>query len=228
VKRFGLMLIALAACGGKAKPTLTSLAPGNRVALSVAQAPSGLSAVAVLAEAPEAADDPGGVDCQNGLDPAGKPCDGGPAANPNDGSPDTAKATPSQIVVPRAALQGSAQSTYTALGLSIVSAAAPSTGAAVRFLGGLDASGRFVATGAHASRSTSGRLVGTLQSVARTPNGVSFKLLGQSVEVASAVPFAVVPSVEAAAAQDLDGVTCEQNGQQQGDNASCAAAPAGT
>ena len=226
MKRFGLMLIALAACGGKAKPTLAALAPGNRVAVSVAQAPSGLAAVAVLAEAPEAADDPGGVDCQNGLDPAGKPCDGGPAANPDDGSPDTPKALTSQLVVPRAALQGSAQSTYAALGVKIVSAAPPSTGAAVRFVGGIDASGRFVATGARASRSTSGRLVGALESVARTPDGLSLKLLGQSVEVASAVPFAVVPSVEAAADQDLDGVTCEQNGQQQGDNTGCVA-PAG-
>jgi hypothetical protein len=225
VKRFALMLIALAACGGKAKPTVAALAPGNRVAVSVAQAPTGLAAVAVLAEDPGLADD-GGVDCQNGLDPAGAPCDGGPAANPDDGSPDTPKTMPSQLVVPRAALQGSAQATYAALGVNIVSAVPPSTGAAVRFLGGIDSSGRFVATGARASSSTSGRLVGALESVARTPDGLSLKLLGQSVKVASAVPFAVVPSVEAAAAQDLDGVTCEQNGQQQGDNAGCVA-PAG-
>jgi hypothetical protein len=225
VKRFELILGALIACGGAAKPTLSTLAPGNRVAVSVAPTQSGLAAVAVLAEPPGALDDPGGVDCQNGLDPAGKPCDGGPAANPNDGSAETAEALPSQVVVPRALLQGSSQSTYAALGVNIVSSAPPPAGASVRFLGGLDGSGRFLATGARASNSTSGRLVGTLESVGRTPNGLSLKLLGQSVEVASGVPFAVVPSVEAAADKDLDGVTCEQNGQQQGDNAVCAPPP---
>jgi hypothetical protein len=132
---------------------------------------------------------------------------------------------PSQLVVPRALLQGSAPSTYAALGVNIVSAAPPSAGGAVRFLGSVDGSGRFVATGARASRSTSGRLVGTLESVARTPNGLSLKLLGQSVEVPAGVPFAAVPSVEAAAAQDADGVTCEQNGEQQGANAGCAPPP---
>jgi hypothetical protein len=226
VKNFELILVALVACGGTAKPTLNALAPGNRVAVSVVSAQSGLAAVAVLAEEPGGADDPGGVDCQNGLDPAGNPCDGGPLANPNDGSPDALTATPSQVVVPRAFLQGSAQSAYSALGLQIVSAAPPSAGAAVRFIGGIDGSGRFLATGARASNSTSGRLVGRLQSVARTPKGLSLQLLGQTVDVASAVPFGVVPSLEAAADHDLDGVTCEQNGQQQGDNAGCAPPPA--
>lgn len=221
MKHSQLILVALTACSGAAKPTLSALAPGNRVAVSVAQGKSGLTAVAVLAEDPAGADDPGGVDCQNGLDPAGKPCDGGPAANPDDGSPDAEKSMPSQVVVPQALLQGSAPSTYTALGVNIVSSAPPPAGSAVRFLGGVDGSGRFLATAARPSKSTSGRLVGTLQSVVQTPSGLSVKLVGQSVEVASRVPFAVVPSVEGAAENDLDGVTCEQNGQQQGDNSGC-------
>jgi hypothetical protein len=193
------------------------------VAVSVApSSQGGLTAVAVLTEDPAGAEDDGGVDCQNGLDPAGKPCDGGPAANPDDGSPETAgTASLSQIVVPRALVQGSAQSGYTALGTQIVAASVPATGAAVRFVGTLDKSGRLMATAARASRATSARLVGAVQSVSKTSSGLSLKVVGKTVDVASSVPFAVVPSVETAAEQDLDGVTCEQNGEQQGDNGGC-------
>jgi hypothetical protein len=211
-------------CGAR-KTTLNTLKAGDRVALSVSPAGGALAADAVLAEE-SAGEDPAGdlgVDCQNGLDPKGQPCDGGPDANKDDGSAEDAEpaALPAgQVVVPRGMLQPSGQD-FMALGMELVASTRPPEGAAVRFVGALDARGRFVAASARASRSRTARLVGRLQSVSRDASGLTLKVLGQTVRAKGDVPFGVVTSVEAAAESDADGVTCEQNGQSEGDNSGC-------
>jgi hypothetical protein len=232
MNRFWMVLVAVAACG-QGKRTAAALQPGARVALSVSSAPQGLSATGIVAEASSATaeadaavDDPGGVDCQNGLDPNGKECDGGPAANPTDGSPDAAEvASAGQVVVPKGMLQGTGQPGFSALGMTIVASSALPAGAAVRFLGTVDSSGRFLTTAQRASTATTGRLVGRLESVKPEIGGVSLRLLGQTVHARSDLPLALVESVEAAADKDADGVICDQNGQNEGDNTPCTPPP---
>jgi hypothetical protein len=203
VKRLHLALAALLVLGCADKKTaLDTLKAGSLVAVSVSPAPGGtLTADAVLAEETglEEADlDDDGVDCENGLDPAGRRCD----------------------VVLRGMLQPSGQD-FTALGMQLVASSPPLDGAAIRFVGALDARGRFVATSSRASRSHTARLVGRLESVRREASGLTLEVLGQKVHASSDVPVAVVKSVEAAAENDADGVTCEQNGQNEGDDVGC-------
>ena len=122
-------------------------------------------------------------------------------------------------MVPRGMLQPSGQD-FTALGMQLVASTPPPDGAAVRFIGAIDARGRFVAALARASRSRTARLVGRLESVRRDASGLTLEVLGHK-GASNDVPFAVVESVEAAAESDADGVTCEQNGQNEGDNPGC-------
>lgn len=217
------LAVAVAACAPGAK-TAASLRPGDRVALSVAPTAEGQTAAMILAEgaAEEAGgpDDQGGVDCQNGLDPAGKPCDGGPAANPNDGSTADAADPSGEAVVPETMLH-STGSGFTANGLDILAAGAIPQGVAVRFIGRLDASNRFVATSERASTARTERLVGRIQSVAADKNGLTLRVLGQAVHVSGDEPVEVVDSLEKASAADADGINCDQTGQNQGDNTGC-------
>jgi hypothetical protein len=228
MSRLSILLVALVACkSGPHKQTADSLTAQTRVAVSVSSTPQGLAAAAIVAERSAAAaaeaegatDEPGGVDCQNGLDPKGQPCDGGPAANADDGAPETAAA--GHVVVPRAMLQANG-SGYSALGLTIADGSRLPDGAAVRFIGSLDATGRFVAVATRATSAATGRLMGKVESVSRGTNGeMSLRVLGQTVRARNDLPLSLVTSVETAADQDKDGVTCEQSGDAQGDNSGC-------
>lgn len=219
------LLVALVACGPR-KQTADTLQPQSRVALSVVSTPQGLTAVGILAdrsaESGSGGDDQGGVDCQNGLDPSGKPCDGGPAANTDDGAAEGNPDTPAgQVVVPRDMLQASGAD-YRALGLTIADGARLPDGAAVRFVGSIDSTGRFVTASARPSAATTGRLVGRVQAVSRGPAGeLTLRVLGQTVHARASLPLSLVDSVEAASGQDSDGVNCEQSGDAQGDNTAC-------
>jgi hypothetical protein len=231
MSRFSIVLVALVACGTR-NPTADSLTPRTRVAVSVWSTPQGLTAAGIVAERPSTAaesesatNDPGGVDCQNGLDASGKPCDGGPAANPDDGSAEVAaaKSGDGQVVVPRGMLQASGGAGFNGLGMTIVHGSRLPDGPAVRFIGSLDSTNRFVAVATRTSAASTGRLLGSVESVARgQAGGISLRILGQTVHARGDLPLNLVESVEAASEQDSDGVTCEQTADNQGDNSGCA------
>lgn len=232
-------MLAAAGCGGaklKTAATAGELKPGSRVSLALTadgQAVQGIAAEPDAeaeteeAEGVEAEDGAeSGPDCMDGLDAAGAECDGGPAANSTAGGAETATTanalSEGEVLVQRSALREIGPGKYEALGLTIVSGTLPE-GKAVRFTGKLDANGEFVASKARGSGAEHAALKGRLESVERKGDGtVTLRLLGQALTTSEADAVEGVESLDSKGEIE-DGVNCEQEGEQQGENEGCAA-----
>lgn len=215
--------LVLPACKAPASSrTAASLTAGERVAMALDVGPAGaVSATGISSESEE-------IDCEDGIDTAtGAECDGGPAANQDDGTETETPETFAQQAGTGAESElevitfGTTGDLVGALGLSVEGLApASSTRMAGQYLGGHV----FRADASTATPALRSRVVARLEAVRVLPDGkVGLTVLGHEVVADADATVATVSSAEEAADGDAetDGVDCQQEGEHEGNNEGC-------
>lgn len=208
----GLAILAGCAAPGASQRRASSLSEGERVVVTFESATGSPAVAAISAEE---------VDCVDGINSAnGAWCDGGPAANPDDGSevPETEEpeAASAEIVD-----LGTQPAIAAALGLSFSGADAA---AGLRARGSYTGGGVFQVTATETTPGIRPRTLTTLQAV-RALDGGMIGLTIFDTELAvngdMKVSSAASAEEELAGEAENDGIDCEQEGEHEGENEGC-------
>lgn len=203
----------LAACQAPSSSrTADSLTAGERVTLTLRSDASGVTATRIATEE---------VDCVDGIDSAtGAECDGGPAANPTDPN-EPEDETEAQANEVEAIAFGSEADIAGPLGITIE--AASETGS-TRLLGQYLGGHVFHADAAVGTQAVQSRVVTRLQAVRVLADGTvgltvfDHEIVAKASETVHSVSSAIE---ELDAAEESDGIDCQQEGEHEGENEGC-------